>query len=503
MGRSGGTYTLPAGNPVVTGTTITSNWANTTFTDIADALTASIAKDGQTTATADLPMGGFNHTGVDDAALKDQYTSANQLLNGNLLTLGSIAGTDTITAGGVDVTLLAYTAGQVFRFLAAGANTGAVTLNIDGVGAVAIVDPDGNALVANDIPAANYVCYVVKRASDFMLINPRGLDKTVYDPAGIAEQVVGAVSNQTVAGDKTFTGTMAMTSKPMNQAKGSDLASATTVNIGAGTGNFIHITGTTTITAFDTVQAGVERSVVFDGILTLTHNATSLILPTGANITTAADDTAIFRSEGSGNWRCISYERADGTALSGSSADFADGGEAGGANRTLGNTDAFNFALLTNNVEQLQVDGTAANAGIITTPNNSHVARKISSGQSIATSTITLVNWGTAITDVQGEWGSSVANTFTAKSAGKYLVIANMRLTTTFTAAGELYIYVDQTELFNKPTYYQFGNNSNVISGVINLTAGQDIDIRIRQVSGSSHNTAVGVESYLSITKIA
>jgi len=136
-----------------------------------------------------------------------------------------------------------------------------------------------------------------------------------YDPAGITEQVVGAVSNQTVAGDKTFTGTMAMTSKPMNQAKGSDLASASTVNMGAGTGNFIHITGTTTITAFDTVQAGTDRTVIFDGILTLTHNATSLILPTGANITTAANDTATFRSEGTGNWRCISYERADGTSL--------------------------------------------------------------------------------------------------------------------------------------------------------------------------------------------
>lgn len=39
----------------------------------------------------------------------------------------------------------------------------------------------------------------------------------------------------------------------------------------------------------------------------------------------------------------------------GQGADFADGGEAGGANRTLGNTDNFNFGLLTNNQNRLQI----------------------------------------------------------------------------------------------------------------------------------------------------
>ena len=39
MSRNGsGTYTLPVGNPVVSGTTITSAWANSTLTDIATAL---------------------------------------------------------------------------------------------------------------------------------------------------------------------------------------------------------------------------------------------------------------------------------------------------------------------------------------------------------------------------------------------------------------------------------------------------------------------------------
>ena len=58
MSRNGsGTYSLPAGNPVVTGTTITSTWANNTLNDIASALTGSLAAEGQTTATGPLNMG--------------------------------------------------------------------------------------------------------------------------------------------------------------------------------------------------------------------------------------------------------------------------------------------------------------------------------------------------------------------------------------------------------------------------------------------------------------
>lgn len=55
MSRNGsGVYQLPAGNPVVTGTTISSTWANNTLTDIATALSGSIAADGQTPITGTL-----------------------------------------------------------------------------------------------------------------------------------------------------------------------------------------------------------------------------------------------------------------------------------------------------------------------------------------------------------------------------------------------------------------------------------------------------------------
>jgi len=65
MARNGsGTFSLPAGNPVVTGTTIQSTWANTTLSDLATAITQSVAADGQTPITANIPMGGFKITGL-------------------------------------------------------------------------------------------------------------------------------------------------------------------------------------------------------------------------------------------------------------------------------------------------------------------------------------------------------------------------------------------------------------------------------------------------------
>ena len=95
----------------------------------------------------------------------------------------------------------------------------------------------------------------------------------------------------------------------------STVASASSVDLGAEAASVITISGTTTITSFGTVSAGIWKWVVFSGALTLTHNATSLILPTGANITTAAGDCAMFVSAGSGNWRCLSYMKANGGIL--------------------------------------------------------------------------------------------------------------------------------------------------------------------------------------------
>ena len=135
-------------------------------------------------------------------------------------------------------------------------------------------------------------------------------------------------------------GALDANAKNINESKSANLASAATTDLSTTTGNFVDITGTVTITAFGSVAAGASRVLRFTGILTLTHNATSLILPSGANIQTAVGDVAHMRSLGSGNWICVSYMRADGTALiSSGSVVTAQGdlirGSSGGAEERL------------------------------------------------------------------------------------------------------------------------------------------------------------------------
>lgn len=93
-------------------------------------------------------------------------------------------------------------------------------------------------------------------------------------------------------------------------AKGANIASAGTLNLDTATGDLVHITGTTTVTAI-TLASGVERTCIFDGILTLTHGA-SLLLPAARNHVTDAGAVYIFRGDGGGVVKCVGYLPAAG-----------------------------------------------------------------------------------------------------------------------------------------------------------------------------------------------
>jgi hypothetical protein len=101
---------------------------------------------------------------------------------------------------------------------------------------------------------------------------------------------------------------------PIEALTGASIASASTVNLDSATGSRVHVTGVTTITAV-TLTKG-PRTVIFDGILTLTHHATNNNLPGATNITTAAGDRAIYESDGTTVY-CVSYNRASGVAVAG------------------------------------------------------------------------------------------------------------------------------------------------------------------------------------------
>jgi hypothetical protein len=149
MSRNGsGTYSLPVGNPVVTGTTISSTWANSTLTDIASALTGSLASDGQTTASGNLNLGTNRITNTadpvnaQDVATKnyvDTYvgalgTMSTQNANNVAITGGSISSIlegATVTASAPTATTNYDFKTQAVRFYTNSATTN-FTVNIRG-----------------------------------------------------------------------------------------------------------------------------------------------------------------------------------------------------------------------------------------------------------------------------------------------------------------------------------------------------------------------------------
>lgn len=96
--------------------------------------------------------------------------------------------------------------------------------------------------------------------------------------------------------------------------QGSDIASATALDVNI-EGTFHDVTGTTTITSFTTFGIGQIKVLQFDGALTLTHNATDLILPSGENITTTAGDIGFFYEYASTDWRCVFYSKRNGLSI--------------------------------------------------------------------------------------------------------------------------------------------------------------------------------------------
>lgn len=159
-----------------------------------------------------------------------------------------------------------------------------------------------------------------------------GADVTI-DPNG-AETIDGAATLTVANGSSAYiicNGSAFFTDKALsNQQPYATIASAATTDLSTVGSQNVTVTGTTTITAFGTAPAGTFRRLVFSGILTLTHNATSLILPQGGNVVTAVGDSLEAVSLGSGNWRVTSYTRVgfsgliSGTVVSasGTAVDF-------------------------------------------------------------------------------------------------------------------------------------------------------------------------------------
>jgi hypothetical protein len=198
-----------AGQPVVSGTVITATAFNALTADLATGLSTCLTKDGQTNPTANIPMANYKFTGM--GAGSDATDSANlsQVQSTVVKLIGTISGADTIT-GSLVPALTAYAAGQMFYFVAAGDNTGAVTLNINSLGAKNVTKNGTTALAAGEIKSGQTVA-VIYDGTRFQIVNPALVSLTGYTGATNTALGVNAGDSLTSGAQNTFVGAEAGT----------------------------------------------------------------------------------------------------------------------------------------------------------------------------------------------------------------------------------------------------------------------------------------------------
>ena len=220
---------------------------------------------------------------------------------------------DIVTTAGGTITVTAAQFRDNFHFRLTGSPAGAYTVDFpDGNRSFTVENVSGQTATIDSVTGS-----VVKpTVADTIraVIIEHGVEMVlIADSTG-----GGGISNVVEDTSPQLGGFLDTNSFAVRWSKGADVVSGAALNLGSD-GNYFDITGTTTITSINAEAVGTTVILQFDGILLLTHNATTLILPTGANITTAAGDHAIFTEYSAGNWRCVAYTRADGSPLTGAS----------------------------------------------------------------------------------------------------------------------------------------------------------------------------------------
>lgn len=244
--------------------------------DLAQGLENCLTLDGQNSPTANINWGGYQLTGLSGTySLRTNAASIGAWQDGSAVYLGTAGGTADALTFSLAPAITAYVTGQRLIGRAASANaTTTPTVDVNTVGALTVLKSGPSSTVAldvGDIRAGAALDFLKLSTAHLLLLNP------------------------------------ASGSGAGNNGAWTDIASASTTDIGAVASTNLRVTGTTTITALGTAPSGVTRVLRFAAALTLTYNATSLIVPGAANITTAAGDTVTAVSLGSGNWVLFDY----------------------------------------------------------------------------------------------------------------------------------------------------------------------------------------------------
>jgi hypothetical protein len=240
---------------------------------------------------------------------------------------GGTANAHTVT---MPVASLAYSDGAIYMWKAPATNSSTtVTVNVDGRGAKNI-KINGSDPAVGQITNASLLVGVYNNATGFVdIINSLG---SAFLPLAGGNMTGGINENITT------------------------VASATTPNIWASTGNVIDYTGTTTATGFATApQAGARRTLICAGASVFTAGANMLIngVSSGNNYTAAAGDQITVTAVTTTQFR-LSIIRADGTPVTGSGLtttsrvhvqDQKTSGTGGGNNTVAFNTRTLNTVV--------------------------------------------------------------------------------------------------------------------------------------------------------------
>lgn len=189
-----GTFVLnPSFSPEVNGNVIDATRYNGLFTDIATGLTATLARNGESIPTANLPMGGYKHTGAAPATAAGQYLEYSQAIGLGIavgvIPQNSKSAAYTLVAGDAGYHIFHPSADTTARIWTIPANasvaypigTALTFVNQNGAGVITIsITSDtmrlaGAGTTGSRTLAANGVCTAVKVTATEWIISGTGL----------------------------------------------------------------------------------------------------------------------------------------------------------------------------------------------------------------------------------------------------------------------------------------------------------------------------------------
>ena len=191
MARNGsGAYSNPYPN-FVSGTVISSTEVDANNSDVATALTQSIAVDGQSTVTGNIPMNAKKFTGVAAGSAATDSLNLTQAQAEAMIWCGTAGGSANAITLAPSPAITAYAAGQRFVWMASSTvNTGATTVAISGLSAIALQD-NGAALVAGNHAASKMFMGILNTTSTMQIMQ---VQSSGTDPLIISSLTVNGAS---------------------------------------------------------------------------------------------------------------------------------------------------------------------------------------------------------------------------------------------------------------------------------------------------------------------